>query len=222
MGRRASVHPLALAVQRRAVAAADRARVRIRGAGLSVTHTHNCGPDSVRIMRPCRSACDKSFRRLWSGLARPARAGEPAQSGRASARKLLPRLADSLGVRLPAASAVALDPHRRPAADVPDRAVACRLGELGAVSLDLVTKAEDRCRWEAMIGTHHPAGWRRPSGGQLRYWVRSERHGVLGGIGFAAAGIQLGPRDGVIGWSADSGGLPGAGGTGGGLTAAGG
>ena len=37
-------------------------------------------------------------------------------------------------------------------------------------------------------------------GGLVRHWIRqSKRHGVLGGIGFAASGMQLGPRDGVIG-----------------------
>ncbi len=120
----------------------------------------------------------------------------------ASARKLLPTLAERLGVRLP--EATALDPHDRPAPDFPDSSVACALGDLGALSLAPVTDAEVRRHWEAMIETHHPEGWRRPPGGQLRYWVRSERHGVLGGIGFTAAGIQLGPRDGVIGWSADA------------------
>ena len=63
---------------------------------------------------------------------------------------------------------------------------------------------EERRRWEAMIETHHPEGWRRPPGGQVRYRVRSERYGVLGGVGFTAAGIQLGPRDAVIGCSGDA------------------
>ncbi|MCY3599100.1 MAG: IS4 family transposase [Acidimicrobiaceae bacterium] len=122
----------------------------------------------------------------------------------ASARKLLPKLAEALGVRLPEAEATALEPHIRPPPDFPGISVACTLRDLGVLSLDLVTDAADRRRWEAMIETHHPEGWRRPPGGQLRYWIRSERHGVLGGIGFTAAGIQLGPRDGVIGWSADA------------------
>ncbi|MYG81630.1 MAG: IS4 family transposase [Gemmatimonadetes bacterium] len=122
----------------------------------------------------------------------------------ASARKLLPALAENLGVRLPEAEALEFDPHARPASDFPDRSVSCPLRDLGALSLELVTAPEDRRRWEAMIESWHPEGWRRPPGGQVRYWVRSEHDGVLGGIGFTAAGIQLGPRDGVIGWSADA------------------
>ncbi len=122
----------------------------------------------------------------------------------ASARRMLPPLAEALGVPLPEAETPVLDPHMRPPSDFPDSSVACALCDLGALSLDLVTDAADRRRWEAMVETHHPKGWRRPPGGQLRYWIRSERHGILGGVGFAAAGIQLGPRDGVIGWSADA------------------
>ncbi|MCY4319429.1 MAG: DUF4338 domain-containing protein [Alphaproteobacteria bacterium] len=103
----------------------------------------------------------------------------------ASARKLLPKLAAVPGARLPDASAMALDPHMRPAPDFPDSSVACALRYLGALSLGLVTDAADRRR-ESMIETHHPEGWRRPPGGQVRHWIRSEQHGVPGGIGWSA------------------------------------
>ena len=121
----------------------------------------------------------------------------------ASARKLLPALAGKLDLRLPEAAPLALSPHARPAADFPDNPVSCPPGELGTLSLVKVTAA-DRRRWEAMIETHHPEGWRRPPGGQLRYRACSEHHGVLGGIGFSAAGIRPAPRDALIGWSADA------------------
>ena len=122
----------------------------------------------------------------------------------ASGRKLLPRLAAELGVRLPDAEAMEFAPHARPASDFADSSVSGSVRDLGALSLERVAATEERRRWEAMIETHHPEGWRRPPGGQVRYWVRSERHGLLGGIGFTAAGIQLGPRDAVIGWSGDA------------------
>ncbi len=124
----------------------------------------------------------------------------------ASARKLLPALAEKLGVRLrlPEAEALEFDPHARPPSDFPDRSVSCPLRDLGALSLELVTAPEDRRRREAMIESQHPEGWRRPPGGQVRCRVRPEHDAVLGGIGFTAAGIRLGPRDGVIGWSADA------------------
>ncbi len=34
--------------------------------------------------------------------------------------------------------------------------------------------------------------------------IHAEAHGILGGIGLAAAGLQLGPRNRTIGWSADA------------------
>ena len=121
----------------------------------------------------------------------------------ASARRMLPRLAGALGARLPDAAA-APGPHAPPAPDFPDSDVACALRELGALSLDPVADAEGRRRREAMVASHHPEGWRRPPGGQVRHWIRSERHGILGGVGFAAAGIQPGPRDGAAARSADA------------------
>ena len=78
-----------------------------------------------------------------------------------------------------------------------------RLALWGAVSLEPVPRADGR-RWEAMMERHHPAGWRRAPGGQLRYWITSSGHGVLGGIGFVSASCQLAPRDAMIGWSADA------------------
>ena len=145
-----------------------------------------------------RTALAREFclREGWTGGA-----GRPCL---ASARKLLPRLAGELGVRLPEAEAPACDPHAGPAPDYPDISVECGLGELGALSLEPVQGAEERRRWQAMMAAHHPQGWRRPPGGQVLYRVRSARFGVLGGIGFAASGVQLGPRDRVIGWSADA------------------
>ena len=81
----------------------------------------------------------------------------------------------------PEAEAMEFDPHARPASDFADSSVSCSLRELGPLSLEPVASPEERRRWEAMIETHHPEGWRRPPGGQVRYRVRSERYGVLGG-----------------------------------------
>ncbi len=43
-----------------------------------------------------------------------------------------------------------------------------------------------------------------PPGGRARYWIRSPRHGILGGIGFGSATWQLRARDEWIAWSADA------------------
>ncbi len=106
-----------------------------------------------------------------------------------AAAKALPALAGRVGIELPPPRGV---PDRAavpavPSGDVPDTRLACPLEDLGPVSLDPVGAADDRRLWEAMMATHHPLGWARPPGGQMRYWIRSERHGTLGGIGFGSA-----------------------------------
>ncbi len=123
-----------------------------------------------------------------------------------AAAKALPALAERVGEALPEVRA-APDPYAAPAVPagaVPDTAVACALGEPGPVRPGAVGGADDRRLWEAMVERHHPRGWARPPGGQLRYWVRPERHGVLGGIGFGSATWRPAARDAWIGWSADA------------------
>ena len=123
-----------------------------------------------------------------------------------AAAKALPVLAERLGLELPPPRDVP-DPAAAPAVpvgDVPDTAAACGLEELGPVALDPVDGAGDRRLWEAMMEAHHPQGWARPPGGQMRYWIRSERRGVLGGIGFGSATWKLAARDGWIGWSPEA------------------
>ena len=123
-----------------------------------------------------------------------------------AAAKALPALAERVGLDLPPARDVP-DPTVAPAVpaeEVPDTRLACAREDLGPVSLDPVGDAADRRLWEAMMEAHHPLGWARPPGGQLRYWIRSECHGVLGGVGFGSATWQLRARDAWIGWSADA------------------
>ena len=123
----------------------------------------------------------------------------------ASARKALPVLAARLGLLLPAPRA-AFGRERcagQPMEIYPDLSLRCRLADIGSVTLELVDGDADRRLWEAMMATHHPQGWARAPGGQLRYWVCSS-HGRLGGIGFSAASWHQKARDDFIGWSADA------------------
>ena len=134
----------------------------------------------------------------WTGAR-----GEPCL---ASARKTLPVLADRLGLALPAAR-VAFGRGRcgdAPVEAFPDLSLHCRLADLGTVTLELVDGEADRRLWEAMMVTHHPQGWARAPGGQLRYWVCSSLHGRLGGIGFCAASWHQRARDDFVGWSTDA------------------
>ena len=122
----------------------------------------------------------------------------------ASARKVLPRLADKLGITLPAAgpgipSGQAM---ARPSARACE--VRCALEDLGAIRLVPVEEEMSRRRWEAMIDTWHPLGWARAPGGQMLYWISSSVFGVLGAIGFSAASWHQKARDTWIGWSDDA------------------
>ena len=123
-----------------------------------------------------------------------------------SARKALPVLADKLGLALPPPRS-RFSPGYRAAervTDYPDLSLRCRLANLGTVTLAPVSGDGDRRQWKAMMATHHPQGWARAPGGQLRYWVCSSIHGRLGGIGFSAASWHQKARDEFIGWSADA------------------
>ncbi len=149
--------------------------------------------------------------RTRSSLARELCARENRVGGRgepclASARKALPALADRLGVALPAPRAARFRKRREgaPAEACPDLSLRCRLADLGAVTLEPVAGDGERRRWEATMAAHHPQGWARAPGGQLRHWVRSSVHGRLGGIGFCAASWHQKARDDFIGWSADA------------------
>ena len=122
----------------------------------------------------------------------------------ASARKILPQLAAALAVRLPEPKPTAFGECSASVGGIADVSVQLPIAALGDWHLHRVVDRSDRQRWEAMMATHHPEGWHRAPGGQVRYWIRSEQFGILGGLGFAAARLQVGPRDQWMGWSADA------------------
>ena len=140
-----------------------------------------------------RDLCDRSDWRDGSG-----------GRAEASARKLLPRLAEQLSITLPAPVRTVSAGSAGVAPPVPDQAIRCSVEDLGRVSLVPVTDRASRRRWEAMIDAWHPLGWARSPGRQLRYWIRSSRHGLLGGIGFASASWHQKARDRWIGWCDDA------------------
>ncbi len=82
--------------------------------------------------------------------------------------------------------------------------MARRLGEPGPVTPGPVGDDGDGGLWEATVARHHPLGWARPPGGQVRHWIRPERHGVLGAVGFGSATWSLAARDRWIGRAADA------------------
>lgn len=77
------------------------------------------------------------------------------------------------------------------------------LAELGAVTLVPVVGGTERSGvWNRLLERDHPLGSGPLVGAQLRYLIRSEVAGWLGGLAFSAAAWQLRARDEWIGWDA--------------------
>ena len=117
-----------------------------------------------------------------------------------SARKALPKLAQGLGLDLPAARRPP-PPAARAAGPPPPTRFEGPLSELGGVRLEAVTTRAQRGEWRAMLAAFHDRGPASAPGCRLTYRLVSARHGVLGGLSFVAAPMRLGPRDRAIGWS---------------------
>jgi hypothetical protein len=81
--------------------------------------------------------------------------------------------------------------------DVPSQA-----GDVRGLTLVRVRTEGEMRIWNEMMVTEHPLGAGPFVGRQLRYLIGSE-HGWLGGVGFAAAALQLADRDQWIGWDAE-------------------
>ena len=81
------------------------------------------------------------------------------------------------------------------------KAVPAEVGELIGLDLVLVEDDAHRAIWNELMACEHPRGAGPLVGPQLRYLIGSA-HGWLGGFGFAAAALQLAPRDRWIGWDA--------------------
>lgn len=83
------------------------------------------------------------------------------------------------------------EPHDIPAA----------AGDVRGLSLVKVQSLEQLRLWNELMVCEHPQGAGPLVGAQLRYLIQSE-HGWLGGLGFAAAALNLADRDRWVGWDA--------------------
>ena len=88
-----------------------------------------------------------------------------------------------------------------PVACPPVAQVECTLGELGEVELIRVTSTQLSRLWRGLLDTHHYLGSGPLCGAQLRYLVRSERHGWLGGLSYSACARRVQCRDEWIAWT---------------------
>lgn len=73
--------------------------------------------------------------------------------------------------------------------------------QVRGLALVKVQSLEQLRLWNELMACEHPQGAGPLVGAQLRYLIHSE-HGCLGGLGFAAAALNLADRDRWIGWDA--------------------
>ncbi len=83
------------------------------------------------------------------------------------------------------------------AKDLPDS-----VGEIAELSLVRVTSTEQMEIWNELMDKDHPQGAGPLVGRQIRYLIGSN-HGWIGGLGFAAAALNLADRDRWIGWNGE-------------------
>lgn len=91
-------------------------------------------------------------------------------------------------------------PRRLAEAVPPAAGVPLAVGEVDGLELVRVETGEQLRLWNELMAREHPQGAGPLVGRQLRYLIGSA-HGWLGGLGFAAAALQLADRDRWIGWN---------------------
>ena len=78
----------------------------------------------------------------------------------------------------------------------------CRLPDLGRIELIKIGSVESKNSriWNGLMQRYHYLGEGPLCGAQMRYLIRSERYGFVGGFAFSAAALKIAPRDRWIGW----------------------
>ena len=116
-------------------------------------------------------------------------------------RKALVELERRQVLELPA-PCTSFAPRQTPALAVGDTEVCTTLEALGPVELVLIGghRSHEAQVWRVLMQRHHYLGDKRLCGAQLRYLIRSERYGWLGGLAFSSASWALHDRDAYIGW----------------------
>jgi len=77
-----------------------------------------------------------------------------------------------------------------------------KLSELGKIEVVKVTGKEKEASrlWRGLMDSYHYLGSGPLCGAQIRYLIKSDKHGYVGALSFSAAAWRLGPRDKWIGW----------------------
>lgn len=133
----------------------------------------------------------------WRG-----RNGKPKEM---SCRVALLRLHRRKRIRLPSiVSKNTVFPATKPMeAAVEFPAVECSLCELGAIEIVPIESGNRVLSgiWNTMMERYHYLGSGPLCGAQIRYLIKSQTYGFLGGLSFSAAAWRVRPRDSWIGWS---------------------
>jgi len=122
-----------------------------------------------------------------------------------SCRVALRRLEEKGFLRLPASSKKIGSGTKGTGGERPAQtlSVECDLRELGKVEIVRISgqeKAASRI-WRGMMEDYHYLGPGPLCGAQIRYLIKSKRHGYVGGLSFSGAAWRVRPRDEWIGWS---------------------
>lgn len=122
-----------------------------------------------------------------------------------SCRTVLTKLQRSGALRLPEAKSFGVRRRRlrRGAKRRSEASIRHRLQTVQPIELQLIGSANSEASrvWNALMNQHHYLGSGPLCGAQLRYLVRSEAHGWLGGLAFSAAAWRVRARDEWIGWN---------------------
>jgi hypothetical protein len=123
-----------------------------------------------------------------------------------SCRKALLKLHRDGHIVLPAAEARCFPRARcEPPVDQPSTApkLCCGLEELGEITIVPVSSRYSQASqtWNALLQEWHYLGKGPLCGAQIRYLVKSSRHGWVGALAFSAAQWRMRARDQYIGWS---------------------
>ncbi|MCP3679326.1 MAG: IS4 family transposase [Gammaproteobacteria bacterium] len=83
--------------------------------------------------------------------------------------------------------------------------VECNLSELGKVEIIRIDSRYSKCHhiWKEMMRQYHYLGSGPLCGQQMKYLIKSEDYGYLGGFAFSSAAWRLEVRDKWIGWDDD-------------------
>jgi len=118
-----------------------------------------------------------------------------------SCRKAMLELHRRKLISLPTPRRCLFQERRPPEAPPPVAVVKCALKELGTIEIVPVRGGVLSKTWRGLLDAHHYLKSGPLCGAQLRYLIRSERYGWLGGLSFSACARRVERRDAWIGWT---------------------